>query len=1360
MFKNTQRSFAGGWLDRELMGRTDLAKYYTGATKIENLLVRRQGNLAKRRGTDFVADLANILGRDSGTPRPLGGYRLVPVVRERDKGYYALLADRRAFLLDTARGILCSDGEWRRSVAPYAAPADGEATVAATDFSLIADFVARIGLVTYESLDAAIEAAAPGDTIVLGHDVAVSAAKTFKGVLDLNGHTLTVNANVALEFRAGNGVQCGIVSSKQNARLAWNVSGTHAKDGITHASGIFEMRDVSADYTGSGNLLKSTGTSPVDRIELTRCTLSTSSGQSVVYLSGTSSNQVQTFVVDADELGNSGYSWFSAGCLIRGCAITYESAGGEIPGAGNPCPLMTSTITNANARKFTFVSGTLSSNGGGKVAANIGLFVYGGRLRCSGIGKTTTATYAAALSRMVRGLCSAADSNMAGYVAPGTEKAATAETVDDVNYYCYAPAGAEYANADNVWTPATWSNDESSDEYKASEGSLTTGAAPYCIATPYADAELDELDCFQSGDTVFLAHARHAPARLMVSAAGTALSFARLSFNASAWRRPRITLRTERVHPESSSLSYSNNTATETRTSVSGTVKTTVVLANNVQKSSSTVALVSRTVRYCATYVKDGQESPPSAPVSVTYGAPWEEGGKITLALSRGANAEEPDWYNVYKSESTGWGLIGSTAKPAAVRAEPAAIFGYAARASQALTPGLLPSAYLDGDAVASTESADVAGETPQSAARGLSVKVTGGIELPIGTGGMQFGSSVPANDSAAPEPAACVLEFGLDSGVKMDTLVLCMDSHALSYERVDASRLRLSDRRILAGKYVTAKVTHQPTAGDTSSTVVATASATLTEAAADDGQPSWTGESVLALGEVAADDEAAAATLAAGSAVRKAVLSFPDLAADRQVVRVEITCSDENDQPCECVLCGFAMSLSATASQTFDDNYITPDMSLSPPSAENAFAGNGDFPSCVGIYQQRLVFAASADRPAAFWMSAVGDLYTFAPHDSIREDDAIEAELAATEFPRINHLVSGRDLVMLCDGGEWKVSPVTGNAITYKTISTTLQSSIGCAKWLKPLTVGNEIVFAERTGMALRSVAYNYASDGYESQDLSVLAGNIFAGRRIVRMCYKQHPDSTVVCALADGSVATLVYMREHDVVAWSRHVLGGGWLARDVATDKALNGGTTDVALVAERDGVVQLWAVRPDDPAPTVAAQACLDGCRTMTGAEAAAEGAWLEGWVAVDLLTGVAYPSKSALQAAASYGSRSYLCGFPIRSELVTVRPEPSPQDTIQFEVKNLKSVEARTISAGSYSVRSFAAAPGVKPTAAKAEVPVSAGTVELVAADVANTVLGANTADGRGQIVHEDIWPMQLLQLSANYEIQPLSNSAG
>ena len=124
MWKFTQRAFTGGRLDAELMGRQDLAQYYKGASELMNLVVRRQGHLSKRRGTDFVCDLDGLLGYSiegeagESVRNSIRECRLIPLVHERDKGYYILMTAGRAFLC-SRDGVLLMDGTWARKVDDY-----------------------------------------------------------------------------------------------------------------------------------------------------------------------------------------------------------------------------------------------------------------------------------------------------------------------------------------------------------------------------------------------------------------------------------------------------------------------------------------------------------------------------------------------------------------------------------------------------------------------------------------------------------------------------------------------------------------------------------------------------------------------------------------------------------------------------------------------------------------------------------------------------------------------------------------------------------------------------------------------------------------------------------------------------------------------------------------------------------------------------------------------------------------------------------------------------------------------------------------------------------------------------------------
>ena len=150
----------------------------------------------------------------------------------------------------------------------------------------------------------------------------------------------------------------------------------------------------------------------------------------------------------------------------------------------------------------------------------------------------------------------------------------------------------------------------------------------------------------------------------------------------------------------------------------------------------------------------------------------------------------------------------------------------------------------------------------------------------------------------------------------------------------------------------------------------------------------------------------------------------------------------------------------------TFVDDYITPDLTTTLYDRNpKRFVMVDEHPTACALYQQRLCLAGTNNDPARIWLSATGNLWEFDVHKSVREDDALDAELAATEFPRINHLLYFRDLLAFTDGGEWVIAPVSGNAISYKTFSAKRQSAIGCDKEVPPMVVGDEMLFVKADG-------------------------------------------------------------------------------------------------------------------------------------------------------------------------------------------------------------------------------------------------------------------------------------------------------
>jgi hypothetical protein len=70
--------------------------------------------------------------------------------------------------------------------------------------------------------------------------------------------------------------------------------------------------------------------------------------------------------------------------------------------------------------------------------------------------------------------------------------------------------------------------------------------------------------------------------------------------------------------------------------------------------------------------------------------------------------------------------------------------------------------------------------------------------------------------------------------------------------------------------------------------------------------------------------------------------------------------------------------------------------------------------------------------------------------------------------------------------------------------------------------------------------LAYNFDQDSYIAPDLTILNDTV-TDSGINEMEYQQSPDSIIWCVRDDGILSSLTYQRSENVVAWSRHKLGG---------------------------------------------------------------------------------------------------------------------------------------------------------------------------------------------------------------------------
>lgn len=211
---------------------------------------------------------------------------------------------------------------------------------------------------------------------------------------------------------------------------------------------------------------------------------------------------------------------------------------------------------------------------------------------------------------------------------------------------------------------------------------------------------------------------------------------------------------------------------------------------------------------------------------------------------------------------------------------------------------------------------------------------------------------------------------------------------------------------------------------------------------------------------------------------------------------------------------------------------------------ALGAWSGTTGYPSTVTFFEQRFAAANTRTQSQTFWLSQSADLENMRPDSleggavEVQDDDALDFTIAATRVNAIRWLAPGRQLFMGTAGGEWVISS-DGPVLTPSDIDVKQHASHGSAD-LVPARISNVALFLQRAKRKVREFSYSFESDGYRAPDLTLLADHVTQGG-LVELAYQEEPDSLLWCLRGDGQLATLTYLREQDVIGWSRQFLGG---------------------------------------------------------------------------------------------------------------------------------------------------------------------------------------------------------------------------
>ncbi|MBR1617474.1 hypothetical protein IJ670_04915 [bacterium] len=234
----------------------------------------------------------------------------------------------------------------------------------------------------------------------------------------------------------------------------------------------------------------------------------------------------------------------------------------------------------------------------------------------------------------------------------------------------------------------------------------------------------------------------------------------------------------------------------------------------------------------------------------------------------------------------------------------------------------------------------------------------------------------------------------------------------------------------------------------------------------------------------------------------------------------------------------GIFAYIGTTNTTTFVDNNIEPDLSSCAPISQNPFENQN--PSCVCYYQQRKIYGCSNLQPQTIWASNSGTDNNFNVSRPLNSTDAVSLTLHDNIANKIQSLISFDDLIVMSSTAEWCVNGADGVFCANPSPVAKLQSYYGSAK-IKPVISGTMVLFVQSGGNIVRDLGYDYLKDSYDGEELTLLAGHLFEGKRIVDMAYSKEPYRILWCVMDDGTLNALTYNPKQKISSWHTHQTQG---------------------------------------------------------------------------------------------------------------------------------------------------------------------------------------------------------------------------
>lgn len=275
----------------------------------------------------------------------------------------------------------------------------------------------------------------------------------------------------------------------------------------------------------------------------------------------------------------------------------------------------------------------------------------------------------------------------------------------------------------------------------------------------------------------------------------------------------------------------------------------------------------------------------------------------------------------------------------------------------------------------------------------------------------------------------------------------------------------------------------------------------------------------------------------------------------------------------------------SATVAQAIIEGTATPATAAKAESGnwtlEEALFSDCNGWAAAGTFHDSRFYLAAGHRFAG---SKSGDYENFAPGSV--DDDGVLFALDSETLETIQWMRGRKSLLIGTISGEWEAIGSTDAPITATNIQVKKETNQG-SSGVPPVQAGPAVLFIGRGGRQIRELAFVFEVDSFQAPDLLLLAEHLTrrstaAGTdpTIVDAAYQRRPDPRLWLVRSDGVLLCCTYLRDQNIVAWSRLTTNGSF--ESVAVIAHPNGDRDQVWVAVRRtiNSVVKRYIEYFDD------------------------------------------------------------------------------------------------------------------------------------------------------------------------------------